>query len=68
MQVSHETIHRCLFIQARGILKRVLISRLRSRRMMRRAKTSSTDGPPRGRIIDAVSIHERPIRWKIEVA
>lgn len=60
MQVSHETIYRCLFVQARGVLKRELISRLRSRRMMRRGKTSTTDGQPRGRIIDAVSIHERP--------
>jgi IS30 family transposase len=60
MQVSHETIYRCLFVQARGVLKRELISRLRSRRMMRRGKTSSTEGQPRGRIIDAVSIHERP--------
>lgn len=60
MQVSHETIYRCLFVQARGVLKRELISRLRSRRMMRRGKTSTTDGQPRGRIIDAVSIHDRP--------
>jgi hypothetical protein len=52
MQVSHETIYRCLFVQARGVLKRELISRLRSRRMMRRGKTSTTDGQPRGRIID----------------
>lgn len=60
MQVSHETIYRCLFVQVRGVLKRELISRLRSRRMMRRGKTSSTGGQPRGRIIDAISIHERP--------
>lgn len=59
MQVSHETIFRCLFIQACGVLKRELISRLRSRHMMRRGKTSTTDGQPRGRIIDALSIHER---------
>ena len=60
MQISHETIYRSLFIQVRGVLERELISRLRSRRMMRRGKTSTTDGQPRGRIIDAVSIHERP--------
>jgi len=41
MQVSHETIYRSLFIQARGVLKRELISHLRSRRMMRRGKTST---------------------------
>jgi len=60
MQISHETIYRSLFIQARGILKKELISHLRSRRMMRRGKTASTAGQPRGQIIDAVSIRDRP--------
>ena len=60
MRVSHETIYRSLFIQARGVLKRELISHLRSRRMMRRGKTSTTEGQPRGRIVDAVSIRDRP--------
>ena len=60
MQVSHETIYRSLFIQARGVLKKELISHLRSRRMMRRGKTSTTDGQPRGQIVDAISIRERP--------
>ena len=60
MHVSHETIYRSLFIQARGVLKRELISHLRSRRMMRRGKTATTEGQPRGQIIDAVSIRERP--------
>jgi IS30 family transposase len=60
MQVSHETIYRSLFIQARGILKKELISHLRSRRMMRRGKTATTTGQTRGQIVDAVSIRERP--------
>lgn len=60
MQVSHETIYRSLFIQARGVLKRELLSNLRSRRIMRRAKTSTTEGQPRGQIIGAVSIKDRP--------
>jgi IS30 family transposase len=60
MRVSHETIYKSLFIQARGVLKKELLSNLRSRRLMRRAKTASTEGQPRGRIIDAVSIRERP--------
>lgn len=60
MQVSHETIYKSLFIQARGVLKRELLATLRSRRLMRRAKTSTTEGQPRGQIIDAVSIRERP--------
>ena len=60
MHVSHETIYRSLFIQARGVLKKELIEHLRSRRMMRRSKSASTEGQPRGQIIDAVSIRERP--------
>ena len=60
MRVSHETIYRSLFIQARGVLKKELLSHLRSRRMMRRGKTSTTEGQPRGQIIDAISIRKRP--------
>lgn len=60
MQISHETIYRSLFIQARGVLKKELVAHLRSRRMMRRSKLSTTKGRPRGQIIDAVSIRERP--------
>jgi len=60
MRVSHETIYRSLFIQARGVLKKELISRLRSKRIMRRGKTATTQGQPRGQIVDAVSIRERP--------
>ena len=60
MQISHETIYRSLFIQARGVLKKELVAHLRSRRMMRRSKLSTTKGQPRGQIIDAVSIRERP--------
>ena len=60
MQVSHETIYKSLFIQARGVLKRELIAHLRSRRVMRRGKTSTAKGQPRGQIIDAISIRQRP--------
>ena len=60
MQVSHETIYKSLFIQARGVLKRELMAHLRSRRIMRRGKTSTAKGQPRGQIIDAISIRQRP--------
>jgi IS30 family transposase len=60
MRVSHETIYRSLFIQARGVLKKELMGHLRSRRMMRRAKSASTAGQPRGQIIDGLSIRYRP--------
>src|ERR1700692_3020267 len=38
MRVSHETIYRSLFIQARGVLKKELMDRLRSKRRMRRSR------------------------------
>ncbi len=60
MHVSHETIYRSLFIQARGVLKKELTRHLRSRRMMRRSKSARTEGQPRGQIVDGVSIRERP--------
>jgi IS30 family transposase len=60
MRISHETIYRSLFIQARGVLKKELQGHLRTRRKMRRAKSATTHGQQRGRIIDAVSIAERP--------
>ena len=60
MHISHETIYRTLFVQARGALKRELLAHLRSRRMMRRSRRASTKGQPRGQIKEAVSIRERP--------
>ncbi len=60
MRISHETIYRTLFVQARGALKRELLSHLRSRRMMRKSRRASTAGQPRGQIKDAISIRERP--------
>lgn len=60
MRISHETIYRSLFIQARGVLKKELVKHLRTNRMMRRSKKARSEGQPRGQIIDAVSIRERP--------
>ncbi len=60
MHVSHETIYRSLFVQARGVLKKELLRHLRRRRTMRRSRLASTAGQQRGRIVDAVSIRERP--------
>ena len=60
MHVSHETIYRSLFVQARGVLKRELTAHLRTRRPMRRSKRASKAGQTRGQIVDAVSIMERP--------
>ena len=60
MNISHETIYRSLFIQARGALKMELVKHLRSRRSMRRSKDAINDGAGRGQIVDAISIRERP--------
>ena len=60
MRVSHETIYRSLFIQARGVLKKELMDHLRSKRRMRRSRHASEHGHSRGQIVDAISIRERP--------
>ena len=60
MRVSHETIYRSLFIQARGVLKQELMEHLRSKRRMRRSLHATVSGQSRGQIVDALSIRERP--------
>jgi len=60
MRVSHETIYRSLFIQARGVLKKELIGHLRSKRRIRRSRHSRDRGHHCGQIVDAISIRERP--------
>ena len=59
-QVSHETIYRSLFIQARGVLKKELLEHLRARRTIRRSRHASMKQSGLGQIKDAVSIRERP--------
>ncbi len=58
--MSHETIYRSLFIQARGVLKKELLDQLRSKRRMRHSRHASARGQSRGQIVDAVSLRERP--------
>src|ERR1700683_2212210 len=60
MRVSHETIYRSLFIQARGVLKKELMDHLRSKRRMRRSQHFRIFKDSRGQIADAISIRERP--------
>jgi IS30 family transposase len=59
-QVSHETIYRSLFIQARGALKKELMAHLRRTRGMRRSRHHTQKTSIHGRIVDAVPISERP--------
>ena len=57
--MSHETIYRSLFIQARGALKKELLGYLRRQRTMRRSRHTTLKGKV-GQFTDAVSIRERP--------
>ena len=59
-QVSHETIYKSLFIQARGALKKELLQHLRKTRAMRRSRHHTQKTDNHGRITNAVSIRERP--------
>src|SRR5476651_595328 len=59
-RVSHETIYRSLFVQARGVLKKELLRHLRSKRSMRRSRPVDPNGDRRGYIKDIVSIRQRP--------
>ncbi len=59
--VSHETIYRSLFIQARGALKKALMAHLRRTRGMRRSRHHTHKTSIHGQITDAVSINERPL-------
>jgi len=59
-RVSHETIYRSLYIQARGALKKELLQHLRRKRAMRRSRHHTQKTDDHGRITDAVSISERP--------
>ena len=55
--MSHETIYRSLYVQARGVLKKELLQHLRSRRPIRRSRHATQKGR---HIVNAVSIRERP--------
>ncbi|HEU0259201.1 MAG TPA: IS30 family transposase [Burkholderiales bacterium] len=57
MRVSHETIYRSLFVQARNVLKKELLGHLRRGGFMRRPRTQPGAQPT---IVDGISIHQRP--------
>ncbi len=58
--VSHETIYRSLFVQARGVLKKELQLYLRTQRAIRRSKHASLKQNGLGKIKNMVSISKRP--------
>ena len=60
MHVSHETIYRTLYVQARGALKKELVAHLRRQHPIRRSGRTSRVGHGQGQITDAVPIAARP--------
>ncbi|HVT04120.1 MAG TPA: IS30 family transposase [Thermoanaerobaculia bacterium] len=60
MHISHETIYRTLYVQARGALKKELTQHLRRHHPIRRSRNYSAKGDTRGQIAGLVSISERP--------
>jgi len=58
--VSHETIYRSLYVQARGVLKKELMAHLRFMRLIRRSRHATQNKDQRGQIVNAVPISERP--------
>jgi IS30 family transposase len=59
MRVSHETIYRTLFVQARGALRKELTACLRTQRTQRRSH-KRTEHSGTGRIREMVRISDRP--------
>ena len=57
--MSHETIYRSLYVQARGVLKKEL-AHLRSQRQIRRSRHAKQEGRSARPNRNAVSISERP--------
>lgn len=62
--VSHETIYRSLYIQARGALSKELQQHLRRTRAMRRSRHHTQKTDNHGKITDTVSISDAQLRWK----
>ncbi len=60
MRLSHETIYRALYVQARGSLKRELTAHLRRGRQRRYARSQSSKRQGQGKIAEMVMISERP--------
>jgi IS30 family transposase len=60
MHVSHETIYRALYVQARGTLKRELTRHLRRGRTRRYARSQTSKRQGQGKLTGMVMISERP--------
>ena len=60
MHVSHETIYRTLYVQARGALKQVLVAHLRRGLRYRRPRAAAHAARGPGQLLGTISIAERP--------
>jgi IS30 family transposase len=58
--VSHETIYKSIFVQARVVLKKELQKHLRTQRAFLQSRGSSLRGAGLVQIVDGVSIADRP--------
>ena len=56
LRVSHETIYRSLYVQARGVLKKQLVQHLRTHRTIRHSRHATQ----KGRLANTISIRQRP--------
>ncbi len=59
MRISHEAIYQSLFIEGRGALKRELVARLRTGRVLR-VPRARTQNKPQGHVTSDVVISKRP--------
>ena len=60
MRLSHEAIYRYIYVLPRGSLKATLIQALRQARAYRRKRKSRNHQETRGKIVEMLSIEERP--------
>ena len=65
LHVSHETIYRSLFIQARGALKQELVRHLRPQRRIRARGTPAFTGTPKARSSMRFPSANDLRKWKI---
>jgi len=60
MRISHEAIYRYIYVLPRGSLKTTLVKALRQARAYRRKRKSRNHQETRGKIVERLSIEERP--------
>ena len=60
LRISHEAIYRYIYVLPRGSLKTTLVKALRQARAYRRKRKSKNHQETRGKIVEMLSIEERP--------